>query len=144
MAHTITKEIFEIINEFDLAKNRTERKAVLQKYATIAALKDVLRGTFDNSLQFELPAGAPPYSPNKPESVPSTLLRKHKDFGYLVKGGPGSSMPAYKRERMFIQMLESVHPDDALLIIKMVNKEPLTKYLTKKLIEEVFPNLIKS
>lgn len=144
MAYTITKEVFEIINEFNLAKNKAERKAVLEKYKDVPALRDIIRGAFDDSLKFELPEGTPPYEPNRPESTPSTLLKKHREFGYFVKGGPGSSMPAFKRERLFIQLLESIHPEDAVLVLKMINKEPPTAHLTKKLAQEVFPNLIKT
>lgn len=144
MAHMIKKEIFEIFEEFEKQTTKTQRKEVLLKYQDVQALKDVLRGTFDDSLVFLLPEGKPPYTPNKPESVPSTLLRKHKDFGYFVKGGPGTNMPAYKRENLFIRLLESIHPADAEIVLSMVNKTSPVKYLTKKLVQEAFPNLVKT
>jgi len=144
MAYPITKEIFEIFFEFAEQKTKAKRKEVLLKYADVPALKDVLRGTFDDSLQFTLPEGTPPYNPNRPESVPSTLLKKHRDFGYFVKGGPGDSMPRYKVENLFINMLESIHPEDALIVLSMVNKKSPVKNLTKKLTEETFPNLIRN
>ena len=116
----------------------------MQQYSDVPAFKDILRGMFDDTLEFLLPEGKPPYTPNIPESVPSTLLKKHRDFGYFVKGGPGRDLPAYKRERMFIELLESVHPDDALLVLAMVGKKPPFKGLTKKLVKEAFPNLIQT
>lgn len=142
--NTIKREVFEILLEFEQQKTKAQRKEVLLKYADVPALKDVLRGTFDDSLQFTLPEGTPPYNPNRPESVPSTLLKKHRDFGYFVKGGPGDSMPKYKVENLFIQMLESIHPEDALIVLSMVAKQSPVKYLTKKLTQETFPNLIRS
>ena len=144
MAHYTVKQVFEIFDEFEEQKNKATRKEVLLKYADVPAFKDILRGTFDDSLQFLLPEGKPPYTPNAPESVPSTLLKKHKDFGYFVKGGRGDSMPAYKRENLFIRLLESIHPQDANIVLSMVAKQSPVKYLTKKLIEETFPNLIKT
>jgi hypothetical protein len=144
MAHVIAKEIFEIFDEFSKQTNKSSRKEVLLKYKDVAALTDVLRGTFDDSLQFLLPAGKPPYNPNIPESVPSTLRKQHKQFGYFVKGGPGTDMPSYKREALFIRMLESIHPSDAEIVLSMVAKESPVKYLTKKLVQEAFPNLIKT
>lgn len=143
MTFNITKEIFEIFEEFEKQTTKTKRKEVLLKYENVAALKDVLRGTFDDSLQFLLPEGKPPYTPNRPESTPSSLLRKHKDFGYFVKGGLGTEMPDYKREKLFINLLESVHPDDALIVLSMVSKTSPVKFLTKKLVQEAFPNLLK-
>lgn len=143
MAYHRTKEIFEIFEEFEQQSTKAKRKEVLLKYENVTALKDVLRGTFDDSLQFLLPEGKPPFTPNLPESVPSSLLRKNKDFAYFVKGGPGTNMPAYKRETLFIRLLESIHPADAEVVLSMVNKTSPVKYLTKKLVQEAFPNLIQ-
>ena len=143
MAYNRTPEIFEILEEFGKQTTKPKRKEVLLKYQDVAALKDVLRGTFDDSLQFLLPEGTPPYTPNKPESTPSTLLRKNRDFAYFVRGGRGQDMPSYKRESLFIRLLESVHPKDAEIVLSMVNKKSPVKYLTKKLVEETFPNLIQ-
>lgn len=142
--HVIKKEVYEILQEFQKATNKAGRKEVLLKYSNVAAFKDVLRGTFDDSLQFLLPEGEPPYTPNLPESIPSTLLKQHKQFGYFVKGGPGTNLPSYKREKMFINLLESVHPEDAKLVLSMVSKTSPVKFLTKNLVKEAFPNLIKT
>lgn len=144
MAHVISKEIFEILDEFSKQSTKSDRKDVLLKYKDVSALTDVLRGTFDDSLQFLLPEGKPPYTPNTPESVPSTLRKQHKQFGYFVKGGPGTNMPAYKREMLFIRLLEAIHPRDAEIVLSMVSKQAPVKYLTKKLVQEAFPNLIKT
>lgn len=137
------REVFEIFEEFNKANNKQERTQVLKKYANVNAFMDVLRGTFDESLRFNLPPGEPPYTPNKPESVPSTLLKRYRDFAYFVKGGQGDKLPAFKRENKFISCLESIHPKDAEVVVRMVAKQAPVKFLTKKLIQEVFPNLIK-
>jgi hypothetical protein len=144
MAYTRTPEVFEIFQELEQQTTRPKRKEVLLKYKDVAAFTDILRGTFDDSLKFLLPEGKPPYNPNRPESTPSSLLKEHRKFGYFVQGGPGTNMQAFKRENMFIQMLESIHPDDALLVLSMVAKESPVKGLTKKLVQEVFPKLIKT
>lgn len=138
------REVFEILEEFEKATNKAQRKEVLLKYSDVNALLDILRGTFDDALEFNLPKGRPPYTPNLPESVPSSLHRKHRDFGYFVKGAVADSMPAWKRERKFIEMLESVHPADAELVLSMVEKKSPVKFLTKKLVQEAFPKLITS
>jgi len=143
MTYSSYKEVFEIFEEFEKQSTDEERKQVLSKYKDVQALKDILRGTFDESLQFLLPEGKPPYTPNLPQSVPSTLLREHKKFGFFVEGGPGSSMPAYRREKIFIQLLESIHPSDAELVLSMIAKKAPVINLTKNLVEEAFPNLIK-
>lgn len=142
--NTIRKEVYEILDEFSKAKNKTERKDVLLKYKEIPALLDVLRGTFDDSLKFNLPEGTPPYTPNNKETAPSTLRKQHRQFGYFVVGGPGQKLTAYKRESMFIRLLETVDPQDAEIVLSMVAKKSPVKFLTKKLVQEAFPNLIKT
>lgn len=136
-------EVFEILEEFSKSKNKKSRLEVLSKYSDVQALKDVLRGTFDDSLEFLLPEGKPPFTPNNERSVPSTLLRGHKMFGIFVNGGPGTDLPAYKRENKFIELLESIHPKDADLVLSMVEKKSPIKFLTKKIVQEAFPDLIR-
>ena len=65
-------------------------------------------------------------------------------FGYFVNGAKGDGLPAYKRENMFVQLLESIHPADAEIVLSMVAKKSPVKFLTKKLVQEAFPNLIKT
>ena len=79
-------QVFEIFEKFELEKSRKKRIEILKQHG-IPAVRDILRGMFDDTLEFTLPKGKPPYTPNIPESIPSTLLKKHKEFGYFVKGG---------------------------------------------------------
>jgi hypothetical protein len=141
MAHYRTYEVYEVFDLFTKTTNNAERVALLQKHVT-PALRDVLRGTFDDRLVWILPEGTPPYTPNRPESSPQSLHKAHKEFGYYVKGGYGNNMNSMKRESMFMRMLESVHPSDANIILSMVAKKRPVKYLNKKLTQETFPNLI--
>lgn len=136
------REVFEIIEEFNKAAGKKTRIAVLHKYQDVWALKDLLRGTFDDTIQFNLPEGSPPYTENRPESTPSTLLKKHKEIGIFVIGGSGDRLPSFKREQRFVQLLESIHPADAKLVLGMKAKDLGVKYLTKKLVEEAFPGLL--
>lgn len=136
------REVFEIIEEFNKATGKKTRIAVLHKHQDVWALKDLLRGTFDDTIQFNLPEGSPPYTENRPESTPSTLLKKHKEIGIFVIGGSGDRLPSFKREQRFVQLLESVHPADAKLVLGMKAKDLGVKYLTKKLVEEAFPGLL--
>ena len=139
---TFNKEVFEVFEEYKKADSRESRLGVLKKYEDNWAFKDILRGSFDESLEFILPSGRPPFTPNKAESVPSTLLKQHKQFGNFIKGGNGDQTPAFKRENQFVQLLESVHPEDAEYVLKMVAKKPPCRYITKKLVQEAFPTLI--
>jgi hypothetical protein len=135
-------EVFEIFHQFSQMKTRKDKIAFLKEKGNIPAVKDVIRGAFDDRLQFILPAGKPPYTPNRPESVPSTLRKKHREFGDYVKGARSAQLKQFQIEKQFIQMLEAIHPEDALIVLDMVNKKSPVKGLTKKIAEEAFPNLI--
>ena len=135
-------EVFEILERFENITSKNERVKFLQEQS-IPALKDVVRGCFDESLEFVLPAGTPPYTPNRPESTPSSLRKLHRQFGDFVRGARSAVIPQFKLERQFVLMLESIHPSDALVVLKMINKEQPAKYLTRNLAVETWPGLIK-
>ena len=65
------------------------------------------------------------------------------NFKYYLKGLRDSEkLMGVKRERMFIDMLESIHPRDAELVCNMINKKPPMKGITEKLVKEAFPDLL--
>ena len=137
-------EVFEILNKIANAKEDKERVAILKQYSEVMYLRDVLQGTFDPAIQWNLPEGTPPYTPNEESSTPSSLARHHRKFKYFVKGLSDSErLNKIKRERMFIEILEAVHHQDASILVSMINKKSPVKGLTKTLVKEVFPELIQ-
>ena len=135
--------LYEIFEEAAKAKTREDKKEVLLDYNCLA-LRDIVKGAYDDSIKFTLlPKGEPPYTPN-PEPKES-LLEKSKTLRYFVTGGPGEKMPAVKRETMFIKLLESVHEKDAQILIWMKDKKLAQKYkgITKQLCSGVWEGLIK-
>lgn len=124
-------------------KTRQDKIKVIRDN-NIMALRDVLQGIFDPAISFKLPAGAPPYTENKPNTAPSSLLRHHRFFKYFVAGvGECERLNNTKREKMFIDTLEAIHPEDAKIVISMVAKKSPVKGLTKKLVQEALPDLIR-
>lgn len=132
--------VYEVIDKVKSQKKKADKVQVLKDNESWA-LKDIIRGTFDSSVLWNLPAGSPPYTPATEQSHPSNLLRENKQFRYFVRGGPGDKLPAYKRENIFIGLIEGVHPKDAELVISMINKEK-PKGLTRPVVEEAFPGLL--
>ena len=43
---------------------------------------------------------------------------------------------------IFIGMLETIHPEDAKLVVKMINREKIDG-LTRVVVEEAFPGLLR-
>lgn len=143
VVNPVTKFTFEVFEAFDKAKSKKDKVEVLQNHAT-PAVKNILLGTFDNSIVWALPEGTPPYAPADERSNANSFTRQLDQLRYFVVGGPGDKLTKLKRETMFVRLLESIHPKDAELVLKMVAKQPPAKGLTKALVQEVFPNLIRS
>lgn len=141
--YKVSLNVYEILDKVSKQSTRVEKVKTLQEHRENWALKDVLRGTFDDSIQWNLPGGKPPYEPAAEESHPSHLVRHNKKFSYFVKGGPGDKLPAFKREKIFLDIIETIHPRDAELVVGMINKKLEVKSVTKKLVEEAFPGLIR-
>jgi len=138
--------VFEMLKNVSAKRSKEEKLNLLREYNSLA-LRDVLKGAFDDSIIFILPEGEPPYKPVDPkQGVPSRLGRLSKQFRYFASGGPGERMPMAKVEQMFIRLLESIHPDDAKVVLAMKEKKlhemfPKTT-LTKKLVSDAYPGLI--
>lgn len=137
--------LHEIFDKLAETKARKDKIQVLHDNNSLV-LRDVLRGTFDETVQWNLPEGAPPF---ERDDAPigynhSNIIKQGKKLAYFAKGGPGDRLPQYKRERMFIECLEAVHPKDADILIWMKDKQLGKHYkgLTKKLVQEAFPKLI--
>jgi len=135
-------EIHEMMAKVSAAKTRLDKITLLKSYNHHAML-DVMRGAFDDAVQWNLPEGKPPYKANVPESVPSSLLKQNQKFKYFVKGPLSESLTTVKREQIFVQVLESIHPADAEVVINMINKKSPGKGITKKLVQEAYPDLIR-
>lgn len=135
--------VHEILTRVGTRQTKEERMQVLKEYNCLA-LRDVLKGGFDDTIQFILPEGAPPYEPAPVENPPSNLHKMSKNFRYFAVGGPGERLPKARVEQMLIRMLESIHPKDAELVIAVKDKELTGRYrgLSKKLVQETFPSLI--
>ena len=101
-------EVFEIFHQFSQLKTRKEKIAFLKEKGNIPAVKDVIRGAFDDRLEFVRQDGSHHQSPNRPENVPSTLWKKHREFGDYVKGARSARLKQFQIEKQFIQMLESI------------------------------------
>lgn len=137
--------IHEILEKVGELKTKKEKVEFLQKHNCLA-LRDILKGGFDDTVQFNLPDGVPPYvADDAPMGYNmSTLNNKTKKFRYFAKGGPGDKLPAARRERMFIEILESVHEKEAEVVIAMKEKkiDKVYKGVTMTVVKEAFPRLI--
>ena len=143
-AYTIT--IGEIIGEFEKAKSRQAKKAVLEKHKDVEVLRHLLRGTFDPKVQWTI-TEQPDYVKDveTPEGAePNTLYMEIPNCSIFVKGHPASAkLKPQRAKELLIQVLESLGASEAALYMQMLKKKSKVKGLTSKLVLEVFPNMYK-
>lgn len=133
--------VYEVLDEVNSKKKKADRIKILKENETWA-LKDILRGSIDKTIKWNLPEGEPPYTPSEEHNAPTNLLRENTKFRYFAKGGPGDQLPGFKRENLFIGLIEGVHPKDAQLVIDMINKK-VPKGITREIVKEAFPGLLQ-
>jgi len=133
--------VFEVLEEMSKQRSKNDKVRVLKENESWA-LKDIIRGSMDTTIEWNLPEGEPPYVATAAHNHPTNLTRQNSQFKYFVKGGQGDKMPKFKREQIFIGILEGVHPEDAKLVINMINKKKIPG-ISRPVVEEAFPNLLK-
>jgi len=137
------KSFYEIFEEVEKAKTREDKKNVLRKYSG-PALKTILGYTFNPNVKWLLPEGTPPYTPVKEGTDMEGRLVNELRRLYLFVEGPSDTQKNLKqirREQLFIDLLESIDPGDAKVLIGMKEGKLPFKGITRKLVAETFPKL---
>ena len=101
-----------------VSKQKTKAKKIqtLKQYESLH-LKSVLIWNFDESVKSMLPDGDVPFKKN-------------------------DALRPMKREQLFMQLLEGLHPDEAEIICLVKDKNLKKKYrLTRAIVEEAFPDI---
>ena len=126
------------------SKQRTKAKKIeiLEEYSS-DALKSILIWNFDQTVVSMIPEGTVPYNKNEvPVGTDHTSLRREwRNRYHFVKGG-NDSLSSMRRERMFIQMLEGLHPDEAEIICLVKDKALEEKYnITYDMVKKAYPDI---
>lgn len=136
--------ISEVLDLVAKTETKKDKIAVLREHNSLE-LRDILKGAFDDTIEFILPKGVPPIDEEEKRLYDKTrLMSETKKFRYFVKGGPGEQVNRMRRERMFIDILYRIDSKEIPVICHMKDKtmEGVYKGLTKKLVAEAFPGLI--
>jgi hypothetical protein len=163
--------VFEILNAASKQRSGAKKVEVLQKYSH-PSLKTLFIWNFDETIQSALPPGDVPYSAvNEMDSFKGTLSEKIADavdkmeelgtnslgsqdqgrssirkeyqkFYNFVKGG-NDSLSSLRRETMFINTLQGLHPLEAEIICLVKDKKLDTKYkISKEVVSQAYPDII--
>ena len=134
--------IHEILEVVSKARSKDKKVEILKEQRT-DALTALLIWNFDETVLSVIPEGQVPYEPN---DVPvgtdhTTLRREWKQLYNFVKGG-NDSLSHVRRESMFIQILEGLHPNEAEILCLVKDKNLGARYkLTRDVVEKAYPDI---
>tara|TARA_B100000686_G_scaffold87262_1_gene94029 strand:- start:690 stop:1307 length:618 start_codon:yes stop_codon:yes gene_type:complete len=161
---------YEVLNAASKMRSKANKVQVLQRYGD-PSIKAILIWNFDDTIETLLPEGEVPYGSNIEDEMTSgslsskindavgkmkeigsqslgsqdqgrTTIRKEftKFYNFLKGGNP--SMSSLRRETMFINVLQGLHPLEAEILILVKDGRLEDKYkITKDIVSEAFPDI---
>ena len=162
--------VYEILNVVSKETTKARKVEALRKFND-AATKVVLIWNFDESVVSLLPPGDVPYagtdeqnsfsgtlsekvsdavskmnelgsnSLGSQDQGKSSIRKEFKRFYNFVKGG-NDGLSSLRRETMFINILQGLHPLEAEILILTKDKRLGEKYkITKEIVAEAYPEI---
>ena len=135
MARFSVSEILKRCSEY---KKKEERVEALRVNCN-ESCKIVLQYMFHPDVKFALPDGKPPFKYSQFDE--QNMLHSEARRLYLFLEGVNPDMKPLKRETLFLEILQSVTPDDADLLVAMKDKKSPYKGLTYDVAVAAFPEL---
>ena len=162
---------FEVLHLASKQRSKAKKVEVLKRYED-PSLKALFIWNFDETIISVLPEGEVPYTGYDEQTTNSgtlttkishevrkmhetgsfsmgtgdkqghtTIRREYKNFYHFLKGG-NDSLNNIRRETMFINILEGLHPLEAEIIVLVKDKNLETKYkITKEIVAEAYPDI---
>ena len=146
--------IYEILELVDAQKTNAKKVEVLRNYEH-PSIKTVLVWNFDSSVVSLLPPGEVPYGETNAQTTfagslseniakeavggesatgqdvdgrnKTSIRHEYNNFYHFVKGG-NNSLTTTRREMIFINMLQGLHPKEAEILVLIKDKDLETKY----------------
>ena len=161
---------FEVLDAASKQKTKAKKVEALQRYAD-PSIKTLFIWNFDPTVISILPAGEVPYGNTKEDGQTtgtltskindavgmmnemgtsslgsqdqgrSSIRKEYQNFYNFVKGG-NDQLSSLRRETMFINILEGLHPLEAEIICLVKDKNLESKYkISKEVVSEAYPDI---
>lgn len=105
-----------------------------------SAILTILKYCYDPKIKWALPEGEPPYTPCEFPNLDNMLWSEARRLYLFVEGG-NPNLNQLKRESMYIELLQSVHPNDAKLLVAIKDKQLPYSGLNSNIVLKAFPGL---
>jgi hypothetical protein len=139
------KNIFEVLDEFEMAENKKDRMAVIERNLS-KTLVEVFELTYHPNYEWLIKEMPDNYKiPNDVlPGITSAQLSNQIRKMYMFRKGDemAEKLTPQKRNELLLQILESLEPREAEVIIGIFQKDLGVKGLNYKFIKEAFPNLL--
>ena len=164
--------VFEVLDIVSKQKSKVKKIELLKKYDEFH-LRSLLLWNFDTTIESALPDGDVPYQSYDDQNTYSgtlstkmkediramhetgsfsmgvsdtqgrtTIRREIKNFYHFVKGG-NDGMNNMRRESMFINILQGLHPLEAEIVCLVKDGKLSDKYnITREIVEEAYPDIL--
>lgn len=147
--------ISEVLQRVSNAKTKAKKIEILHEYKS-PALTKILLCNFASTISFCFPEGKTPYRPlDRPKGVEHQMLySEHRMLEKFIKktvngvtwygcsNRPQPQMQQLKKEQLWIQILESLHPEEAGLLDLVKDGKLTDRYkITKQNVIDAFPEL---
>jgi len=162
---------FEVLDLVSKQRSAAKKVEALKKHEHVS-LKMLFIWNFDESVISVLPPGEVPFSSYEEQTTSSgtlskkidlatrkmyetgsfsigtsdqqgrtTIRRECKNFYHFIKGG-NDAMNSIRRESMFINLLQGLHPLEAELLCLVKDKDLESKYkITKDIVSQAYPDI---
>jgi hypothetical protein len=160
--------VFEVLELASKQRSNAKKVEVLKTYEH-DSLKSIFIWNFDETVISLLPDGPVPYADAKDQNVYSgnlsenlskeasggesatgqdldgrgrtSLRREYRNLYHYVRGG-NNSLSTIRRETMFINLLQGLHPKEAEVLILTKDKKLTNKYkITLEIVKEAYPDI---
>jgi hypothetical protein len=139
------KNIFEVLDEFELATNKKERMLVIEKNLskTLVQVFELAYHPQIEWLMHEMPDNYKIPTDTLPGISTAQLSNQLRKMYMFRKGDQmAEKLTPQKRNELLLQILESLEPREAEVIIGIFQKDLGVKGLDYKFIKEAFPELL--
>ena len=136
----ITLLFSEILDKVHKAKTKDQKIKLLREHGS-SQLRAVLKSSFDPKIEWVLPEGDVPYAKNDAPAGTehTTLATESRKLWHFIKGADNET-PQWKKEQMFVQMLEGLHESEAELLVNAKDKKlhQVYKGLSHNVVKEAY------
>lgn len=131
----------EIFEEFEKEQSREGKIRTLRKYDH-PRLREFLFYAFNEGVKFDVEI--PPFRPAvEPAGLNYTYLdiEVPKLYRFIVGHPKRTPITPEKQKSLLVVVLESLHKDEAYLLVRLIKKDLEIDHLNKNLVKEAFPEL---